>query len=113
MEDLSINDISALILKKFAIANKQDIDQWEISIISAFFINHIFSHFLNFTNGTIDTSYSEGFKRDAQDLLTLPTVQQHWQKAKAVYSVDFQKFVDEELMASSTASPTTPPIATA
>lgn len=86
------------ILKKFADANGLDIDQWEIQIISSFFINHAFVHYLNFTNGTIDESYLEGFKQDAGEVLALPTVQSQWTKAKSGYSPAFRRFVESELM---------------
>lgn len=89
------------ILKKFAEANDLDIDQWEIQIISSFLINHAFVHYLNFANGTLDKSYLDGFKQDAQELFAFPTVQKHWQQAKVAYSVAFQEFVEEELMSSS------------
>lgn len=89
------------ILKKFAEANGLDIDQWEIQIISALFINQTFIHYLNFDNGTIDASYMAGFKQDAQEVFAFPTVQRHWQRAKVVYSPAFQTFVEEELMSSS------------
>ena len=89
------------ILKKFADANDLDIDQWEIQVISSFFINHAFVHYLNFANGTLDKSYLDGFKQDAQEVFAFPTVQKHWQQAKVVYSIAFQEFVEEELISSS------------
>ena len=89
------------ILKKFAKANGLDIDQWEIQIISSFLINHTFAHYLNFANGTLDKSYLDGFKQDAQELFALPTVQKHWNQARGAYSLAFQQFVEEELMSSS------------
>ena len=86
------------ILQKFAVANHLNPERWEMQIISAFFVNHVFIHYLNFNNGTLDKAYLEGFKRDAQELFALPTVQTHWQGARLAYSVAFQKFVEEELI---------------
>lgn len=86
------------VLKTFADANGLNAEQWEVQIVSSFFINHAFAHYLNFANGTIEASYLEGFKRDARDLFSLPTVQQHWKKAKSVYSKAFQRFVEDELI---------------
>ncbi|NER82103.1 MAG: hypothetical protein F6K42_21595 [Leptolyngbya sp. SIO1D8] len=88
------------ILEKFATANNLDPVKWELQIISSFFINHAFIHYLNFSNGTLDKAYLEGFKRDAQEFLTLPTIQAHWQKARLGYSPAFLTFVEEELMSS-------------
>ena len=99
------------ILQKFAKANKLDPAQWELQIISSFFINHAIIHYLNFSNGTLDKTYLEGFKRDAQEFLSLPTIQAHWQAARLGYSAAFRKFVEEELMASTSDAPvsTLPP----
>ncbi|MDB9526978.1 hypothetical protein PN498_13340 [Oscillatoria sp. CS-180] len=99
------------IFKQFAIANKLDPEKWELQIISSFFINHAFIHYLNFTNGTLDKAYLEGFKRDAQELLALPTIQTHWQAARLGYSAAFRTFVEEELMptVSDTSISTSPP----
>ncbi|MEM6837872.1 MAG: hypothetical protein AAF609_13565 [Cyanobacteria bacterium P01_C01_bin.120] len=99
------------ILQKFAKANNLDPEQWELQIISSFFINHAFIHYLNFSNRTLDKTYLEGFKRDAQEFLSLPTIQAHWQAARLGYSAAFRKFVEEELMAaaSDTSVSTLPP----
>ena len=86
------------ILEKFAAANNLDPTRWEMQIISAFFVNHVFIHYLNFSNGTLDKAYLAGFKQDAQELFALPTVQAHWQKASITYSAAFQKFVEDELL---------------
>ena len=86
------------IFEKFATTNHIDPENWEMQIISAFFINHVFIHYLNFTNGTLDKVYLDGFKQDARELFSLPTVQAHWQKAGSAYSVGFQNFVKRELM---------------
>ncbi|NER84311.1 MAG: hypothetical protein F6K42_33205, partial [Leptolyngbya sp. SIO1D8] len=45
-------------------------------------------------------AYLEGFKRDVQEFLALPTIQAHWQKARLGYSPAFRTFVEEELMPS-------------
>ena len=88
------------ILKKFADTNGLDIDEWEIQIISSFLINHMFVHYLNFTNDTIDASYLEGFKQDAVEFMTLASVQRQWQRAKFGYSPAFRRFIEEEVMSS-------------
>lgn len=85
------------ILEKFAAANAIDIEKWEQSIIASLFINQAFVHFLNFTNGTVDRSYMAGFKQDAREIFSIPTVYAHWQKSKVWYSDKFRIFVDEEL----------------
>ncbi|MEM1279008.1 MAG: hypothetical protein AAGG53_03055 [Cyanobacteria bacterium P01_H01_bin.152] len=50
------------VLEKFASANNIDLVQWEMQVISAFFVNHVFIHYLNFSNGTLDKAYLAGFK---------------------------------------------------
>lgn len=90
------------ILEKFAIANSIDVDSWELKIVSAFFINQVFVHYLNLTNGTIEQSYLEGLKQDAREVFSFPTVQGHWQNSRVWYAPDFQRFVDEELLPSHT-----------
>jgi hypothetical protein len=99
------------ILTKFAKANHLDIEKWELQIISAFFINHAFVHYLNFSNGTLDKAYLEGFKQDAQEIFAFPTVQTHWQQARVAYSTAFQTFVEKELMPARPKSETTAPVA--
>lgn len=89
------------ILEKFAIANSIDVDSWELKIVSAFFINQIFVHYLNLTNGTIEQSYLEGLKQDAREVFSFPTVQSHWKNSRVWYAPDFQRFVEEELLSSS------------
>lgn len=101
------------ILEKFATANNLNPEQWELQIISSFFINHAFIHYLNFSNGTLDKAYFEGYKRDAQEFLSLPTIQAHWQAARLGYSAAFRKFVEEELLSTSDASISTLPPAPA
>jgi len=86
------------LLRKFADANAIDVDDWEISIVSAFFINHIFSHYLNFSNETVDESYLQGFIEDAKKVFSFPTVRNHWQLSRVGYSTQFQKFVEEKLL---------------
>ncbi|NEZ67711.1 hypothetical protein D0962_33965 [Leptolyngbyaceae cyanobacterium CCMR0082] len=90
------------ILEKFAIANSIDVDSWELKIVSAFFINQIFVHYLNLTNGTIEQSYLEGLKQDAREVFSFPTVQSHWKNSRVWYAPDFQRFVEEELLSPST-----------
>ena len=87
-----------VVLEKFATANNIDLVQWEMQVISAFFVNHVFIHYLNFSNSTLDEAYLAGFKQDAQELFALPTIQTHWQKASTTYSKAFQKFVEDELL---------------
>ena len=89
------------VLEKFAIANSIDVESWELKIVSAFFINQIFVHYLNLTNGTIEQSYLEGLKQDAREVFTFPTVRSHWQQSRVWYASDFQRFVEEELLLSS------------
>ena len=101
------------ILTKFAEANHLDIEKWELQIISAFFINHAFVHYLNFSNGTLDKVYLDGFKQDAQEIFAFPTVQTHWQQARVAYSTDFQTFVETELMPTQPQTEATAPVATA
>ena len=86
------------ILEKFAIANSIDVESWELKIVSAFFINQVFVHYLNLTNGTIEQSYLEGLKQDAREVFGFPTVQGHWQNSRVWYAPDFQRFVEEELI---------------
>ena len=86
------------ILEKFASANSIDVDSWELKIVSAFFINQIFVHYLNLTNGTIEQSYLEGLKQDAREVFSFPTVRNHWQQSRVWYAPDFQRFVEEELL---------------
>ena len=62
------------LFKRFASANDIDAEHWELSIVSAFLINQIFVHYLNFTNGTIDRSYLNGLKQDAQEAPVFPPV---------------------------------------
>lgn len=90
------------ILKKFAIANSIDVDSWELKIVSAFFINQIFVHYLNLTNGTIEQSYLEGLKQDAREVFSFPTVRDHWQQSRVWYAPNFQRFVEGELLLSPT-----------
>lgn len=104
------------ILEKFAIANSIDVESWELKIVSAFFINQVFVHYLNLTNGTIEQSYLEGLKQDAREVFGFPTVQSHWQNSRVWYAPDFQRFVEEELIDTTvkTQTPeTTPPPAKA
>ena len=91
------------ILEKFAIANKIDVESWELKIVSAFFINQVLIHYLNLTNGTIEQSYLEGLKQDAREVFSFPTVLSHWQQSRVWYAPDFQRFVEDELLSSSTA----------
>lgn len=88
-----------------------DVEDWELSIIASLFINQAFIHFLNFTNGTVDSSYMEGFKQDAREIFSIPTVQAHWQKSKVWYAAKFRIFIDEELACEPRAQKddTTPP----
>lgn len=86
-----------IILEKFAAANAMDVEEWEQSIIASLFINQAFVHFLNFANSTVDRSYMAGFKQDAREIFSIPTVHAHWQKSKVWYSDKFRIFVDEEL----------------
>ncbi|MEM9803765.1 MAG: hypothetical protein AAF959_00670 [Cyanobacteria bacterium P01_D01_bin.56] len=92
------------VLNKFAIANKIDTDTWELKIISAFFINQVFAHYLNLTNGTIEQSYLEGLKQDAREVFSFPTVRKHWQHSRDAYAQEFQEFVEELLPPSTGAS---------
>lgn len=98
------------LLKKFANANSIDADEWELKIVSAFFINHIFSHYLNFSNRTTDEAYLQGFKDDAIKMFSFPTIRKHWRYSKVGYSPQFQKFVEEELIAPTTAEPSLFPV---
>lgn len=84
-------------LQRFAKANAIEVESWELKIVSAFFINQIFIHYLNFANGTIEQSYLEGLKQDAREVFAMPTVQSHWKQSRVWYSAEFQKFVEEEL----------------
>ena len=86
------------LLKTFATANGLNLEKWELQIISAFFINHTFAHYLNFKNKTLDEAYLEGFKQDAREIFSLTTVKEQWQQARSVYSPAFQEFVDTELI---------------
>jgi len=88
--------------KRFAEANAIEVEHWELKIVSAFFINQIFIHYLNFANGTIEQTYLEGLKQDAREVFAMPTVQSHWQQSRAWYSQEFQNFVEEELKMEST-----------
>lgn len=82
---------------QFAKANGLESEAWKLKIVSAFLINQVFIHYLNFMNGTIDRVYLEGLKQDAQDVFAMPTVQEYWQEARVFYAPDFEDFIENEL----------------
>ena len=91
------------IFRKFASANNIDSEQWQVNTVSAFFINQVFSHYLNVANGTIESSYLERLRQDVREVFAFPTVHAHWQHSRNNYAPAFQRFVDE-LLPSSTES---------
>lgn len=85
-------------LKAFAAANQFDSAQWMLQAISTFFINQAWLHYVNFEHGTLDQAHLESFKKDAQDMFTLPSVYHRWQQAKTFYPDKFRSFVENELL---------------
>ena len=83
---------------KFTQGNDLDKEQWELEILSTFFINQVLTHYVNFENGTLDKPYLDSFKKDAREVLTLPLINKRWQQVKQTYPPGFQHFVDRGLL---------------
>ena len=85
-------------LQAYALANGFDRDQWRLQILSTFFINHAWMHFVIFDHEKFDHVHLESFKRDAQEMFTWPSIQNRWQQAKVSYPENFRAFVEKELL---------------
>lgn len=85
-------------LQAFALANGFDRDEWRLQILSTFFINHAWMHFVIFDHEKFDHVHLESFKRDAQEMFTWPSIRERWHQAKISYPKNFRNFVENEIL---------------
>ena len=82
----------------FTEANGLDLKVWELQKVSEFLVNQVLVGYLNFKNGIISGIHLEGFKRDARNVFSYPSVRSHWEKMRVVHAEDFRQFVETELL---------------
>lgn len=82
----------------FVQANHLDKEAWIHQKIAVFLINNTMVYHANLLNGTISDNHWEGFKRDARDVFSYPSVRHEWQRVRLLHSKGFRHFVEQQLM---------------
>ena len=73
-------------------------DQARTKLLATLLINQALRIFWDYKENIADHKGIEGFRRDAQDLFSLPFIRERWEEVKKYHSPEFRSFIDSMVL---------------